>query len=144
MKFKLHIPGRDDIQAVHAANPANPLILAEQTENLPIISANEALESAPTVEPISRLAGLAGHDVSNAEVVRFDKRVSRISWLGYGDDADHLAVMLLHRDRDMDDRRLCVECSHAGPGWRCAKRDAFLVRQLQRCDNFATPQTTPQ
>ena len=136
MRFKLRIPGRDDIQAVPAANPANSLILIKSSANLPTIAASTASDHDPVVKPISRLAGLAGHDVLNAEVVRFDKRVSRISLLGYGDEADHLGVMLLRRDRNMDERKLCIECSHAGPGWRCAKRDAFLVRQLQRCDNF--------
>ena len=136
MRFKLRIPGRDDIQAVPAANPANPLIQIVPINRLAGIAANDAPDPAPALLPISRLAGLAAHEISNAEIVRFEKREARISWLGYGDDAEHLAEMLLHRDRDMDDRRLCVECSHAGPGWRCAKRDAFLVRQLQRCDNF--------
>lgn len=136
MRFKLRIPGRDDFQGAPAANSANPLIVMEPSANLPTIAANDAPDPVATVEQISRLAGLAGHEVLNAEVIRFDKRVSRISLLGYGDDADLLSVMLLHRDRDMDDRRLCVECIHAGPGWRCGKRDAFLVRQLQRCDNF--------
>ena len=136
MRFKLRIPGRDDFQAVPAANPANPLMLIESSANVPTSASSTASDHDPVVKPISRLAGLAGHDVLNAEVVRFDKRVSRISLLGYGDEADHLGVMLLRRDRDMDERKLCIECSHAGPGWRCAKRDAFLVRQLQRCDNF--------
>ena len=136
MRFKLRIPGRDDIQAVPAANPANSLILIKSSANLPTIAASTASDHDPVVKPISRLAGLACHDVLNAEVVRFDKRVSRISLLGYGDEADHLGVMLLRRDRNMDERKLCIECIHAGPGWRCAKRDAFLVRQLQRCDNF--------
>lgn len=136
MSFKLRIPGRDDIESSPVANSANPLILIQASVNLPTIAANDVSDLVPTVAPISRLAGLAGHDVLNAEAVRFDKRLSRISWLGYGDDADHLGVMLLHRDRDLDDRRLCVECGHAGPGWRCAKRDGFLLGQLQRCDNF--------
>ena len=136
MKFKLRIPGRDEIQAVPVANPANPLIQIGAIKRLAEIAANEAPDPAPALVPISRLAGLAVHEISNTEIVRFEKRQARISWLGYGDDAEHLAEMLLHRDRDLDDRRLCVECSHAGPGWRCAKRDAFLVRQLQRCNNF--------
>ena len=136
MRFKLRIPGRDDIQAVPAANPAKPLIQIETINRLAEIAANDAPDPAPALVPISRLAGLAAHEISDAEIVRFEKRQARISWLGYGDDAEQLAEMLFHRDRDMDDRRLCVECCHAGPGWRCAKRDAFLVRQLQRCDNF--------
>ena len=136
MKFKLRIPGRNDIQVVPAANPANPLIQTGAIKRLAEIAANEALDTSPELMPISRLAGLAAHEISNAEIVRFEKRQARISWLGYGDDAEHLAEMLLHRDRDLDDRRLCVECSHVGPRWQCAKQDAFLVRQLQRCNNF--------
>ena len=136
MRFKLHIRGRDDIQAVPAANPANPLILIEPSAILPTIAANNVPDPDPAKLPISRLAGLAGRRVSKSEIIRFEKRQASISWLGYGEESEHLAGMLLHRDRDMDDRRLCVECSHAGPGWRCAKRDAFLLGQLQRCDNF--------
>ena len=136
MRFKLRIPGRDEIQAVPAANPANPLILIETISRLAETAANDGPNPAPALVLNSRLAGLAAHKISNAEIVRFEKRQARISWLGYGDHAEHLAEMLLHRDRDMDDRRLCVECSHAGPGWRCAKQDAFLLHQLQRCDNF--------
>ena len=136
MKFKLRIPGRDEIQVVPAANPANPLIRIETISQLTETAANDAPDPAPALVPISRLAGLAAHEISNTETVRLEKRQARISWLGYGDHAEHLAKMLLHRDQDMDDRRLCVECSHAGPGWRCAKRDAFLLHQLQRCDNF--------
>ena len=136
MRFKLRIPGRDEIQAVPAANPANPLIRIETIGRLAETAANDGPNPTPALVPISRLAGLAAHEISNAEIVKFEKRQARISWLGYGDHTEQLAEMLLHRDRDMDDRRLCVECSHAGPGWRCAKRDAFLLHQLQRCDNF--------
>jgi hypothetical protein len=69
-------------------------------------------------------------------------------------DAEQLADKLVTRNRDLDDRRLCLECSHlsghAG-SWRCRNwklagiailaRDAGLpsdlVRMLQRCDGFA-------
>jgi len=72
---------------------------------------------------------------TEAEIVSFEKRVARSVWLGY-QDAKGRAEKLLHRDRNDDDRRLCIECSHAGPGWRCAKREAFLLDQLQRCPMF--------
>ena len=72
---------------------------------------------------------------TGAEIVSFEKRVARITWLGYA-EAKGLVEKLLRRDRDGDDRRLCVECSHAGPGWRCAKREVFLLDQLQRCPLF--------
>ena len=78
-------------------------------------------------------------------------------------DAETLADKLVLRDRDQDDRRVCLECKHfAGHGagsWRCgnwqaagvalnsrdAKLSADLVRQLQRCDGFTAHATsTPQ
>ena len=79
------------------------------------------------------LAGLLAW--TDSEIVTFEKRVARSTWLGYT-DAKGRAERLLHRDRDSDDRRPCVECSHAGPGRRCGRREAFLLDQLQRCPMF--------
>lgn len=68
--------------------------------------------------------------------------------------AETLAFMLTDRDRDGDDRKLCLECQHlAGSGtgsWRCSNWEqagvAFrasdaglpgdLVCMLQRCEGF--------
>lgn len=76
-------------------------------------------------------------DVAAAvESRRFDKRRARVAWLGYGAVADELAEIMAARDRRLDDRRLCVECAHAGPGWRCNKKQAFLTDVLQRCRYF--------
>lgn len=72
---------------------------------------------------------------TDAEIVNFEKRVARSTWLGYA-DAKGRAETLLHRDRGGDHRRLCVECLQAGSGYRCATRDAFLLDQLQRCPKF--------
>jgi hypothetical protein len=69
------------------------------------------------------------------------------------DEAAQLANKLATRDRESDDRRLCLECTHlAGHAgsWRCrgwqragiarqardAGLPADLVRTLQRCDGF--------
>jgi hypothetical protein len=87
-------------------------------------------------------------DTQTARLGRFtDKGVSH-------DDAEFLADKLLSRDRESDDRRLCLECTHlSGYGrtsWRCSNwqragiairaRDnqlaADLVLQLQRCDGL--------
>lgn len=168
MRFKLRIPGRDDIQAAPVAKVANLRIVDIPALQVcrPTQSANDAPNSAPAPEPIRRFAGFAAPEVcetdheamrerrangtphrladplarlqpwTDEEIGAFQRRQARIVWLGYGDAAEHLAEMLLHRDRDMDERRLCVECSHAGPGWRCNKKASFLLEQLQRCDNF--------
>jgi hypothetical protein len=50
--------------------------------------------------------------------------------------AEFLADKLATRDRESDDRRLCIECSNAGPGWRCNLRAGFLMDRLHRCDYF--------
>jgi hypothetical protein len=73
---------------------------------------------------------------TDAEIATSEKRQACAIWLGYGNRADRVADMLLRRDRDKDDRRLCIECAHADPGWRCAKHEAFMVDQLQRCPAF--------
>lgn len=64
------------------------------------------------------------------------------------DQAERLADKLVIRDRDSDDRRLCLECVHLqGRGrWRCgnsvnadAAREGLpteLVANLQRCSGF--------
>ena len=71
--------------------------------------------------------------VENERLVR---RRSRIIWLGYVDVADQLTEILASRDRRLDDRRLCVECAHAGPRWHCRKKQGFLTDVLQRCKHF--------
>jgi hypothetical protein len=76
-------------------------------------------------------------DVAAAvECHRSTKRRARIVWPGYGAVADELTEIMAARDRRLDDRRLCVECAHAGPGWRCNKKQAFLTDVLQRCRYF--------
>ena len=161
MTFKFRLPGRVEVEAPPPANPANPLIERGPDAG----AANDSASSTATAGRISRLAGLASGDDhqakvarsaiisadglpywdaddlaglpawTDAEIVVYEKRVARSTWLGYP-DAKGRAERLLHRDRDADDRRLCVECVHAGPGWRCAMREAFLLDQLQRCPSF--------
>ena len=162
MTFKLRIPGRDYIEDAPAANPANPLIRIEAAnqvlpvqEAFPAISRLAGLAGSEVcndecVAKVERSAIISAVGVpywqademaglpawTDAEIATFEERRARSSWLGYGDRADRVAEMLLHRDRDTDERKLCVECAHAGPGWRCAKREAFMVDQLQRCPAF--------
>ena len=50
-------------------------------------------------------------------------------------DRDKMADGLMNRDRDGDDRRLCVECRHCQAGPRCSKSMPVL-QVLQRCDQF--------
>ena len=82
-------------------------------------------------------------DTFAVRLARFiDKGVSYV-------DAERLAEKLVNRDREGDDQRLCLECSHLqGAGrWRCGNwqqadvareglvRDLVLMRQ--RCPGYA-------
>lgn len=76
-------------------------------------------------------------DVAAAvEEERRVQRYARIVWMGYVEAADQLIEILAARDKRLDDRRLCVECAHAGPSWHCRKKQGFLIDVLQRCKNF--------
>lgn len=62
--------------------------------------------------------------MNTAEIETFAARVARFAAKGLSDgDAEALADKLVTRDRDGDDRRLCVECAHlvirAGRGGSC-------------------------
>ena len=93
--------------------------------------------------------------MTGAEIDTFTARVIRFTDKGVNPtDGEALADKLVTRDRDSDDRRLCLECTHlAGYGvtsWRCGNwqvakvahraRDVQLPRdlvcQLQRCDGL--------
>jgi hypothetical protein len=92
--------------------------------------------------------------MNGGEIDTFTARLIRFTDKGLAlDDGEALADQLVRRDRELDDRRLCLECTHlAGHTgtWRCRSwqragiarqaRDAGLpgelVRTLQRCDGF--------
>ena len=102
--------------------------------------------------------------MNGGEIDTFAARVHQFNDKGVArNDGEALAGKLVVRDREHDDRRVCLECTHfAGHGagsWRCgnwqaagvalrsrdAQLPADLVVQLQRCDGFtAHPTSTLQ
>jgi hypothetical protein len=93
--------------------------------------------------------------MTGAEIDTFTARLNYFTGCGMADsDVEALAYKLVSRDRESDDRRLCLECAHlAGHGagaMRCTNweragvavqaRDArlsgALVHRLQQCDGF--------
>lgn len=102
--------------------------------------------------------------MNSAEIDPFAARLHKFTDKGLPrNDGEALADRLVVRDRDQDDRRVCLECAHfAGHGagsWRCgnwqaagvairsrdAQLPADLVVQLQRCNGFTAHHTsTPQ
>jgi hypothetical protein len=121
----------------------------------------EPVPSDPTVptekqvDDIDRWCWPHSTAMNTAEIDTFTARLARFTDKGLSlDDGEKLADKLVARDRESDDRRLCLECLHlAGHGagsWRCGAwqaagvairaRDAQLptdfVNLLQRCDGF--------
>lgn len=87
---------------------------------------------------------------NSKEIDTFTARLARFTDKGVNyDEAERLADALVIRDREGDDRRLCLECPHLqGFGrWRCGNWQAAdvarqglardLVLMLQRCGGFA-------
>lgn len=98
--------------------------------------------------------------MNTMEIDTFTVRLARFTDKGLDLVAGELlADKLVIRDRDKDDRAVCLECIHLGgygaTSWRCANwqaagiairaRDAplavALVCQLQRCEGFANAPT---
>jgi len=86
--------------------------------------------------------------LTSAEIDLFLSRLARFTdkGLSYG-DAELLADSLVNRDREGDDRRMCLECSALGSNGRCmvaARRGLSgavrhlepVINVLQRCEGF--------
>ncbi len=94
--------------------------------------------------------------MSAGEIETFLARQARFTDKGVSmDEAAVLADKLVNRDRDLDDRRLCLECVHfQGAGrWRCGNwKRAYvapdglareLAVMLQRCSGFGVGKICP-
>lgn len=89
--------------------------------------------------------------MNGAEIDTFTARLARFTDRGLVlADAERLADVLVQRDRESDDRRVCLECVHLRHGGRCgnwqaagiainaidAKLPGDFTAMLQRCDGF--------
>lgn len=95
-----------------------------------------------------------GLAMNTAEIDTFTARLARFTDKGLTlADAEALADGMVQRDREMDDRHLCLECVHLRGGaghWRCgnavlggialhaadAQLPSGLTHQPQRCAGF--------
>lgn len=115
----------------------------------------------PPVPPFSESNATADPDqhcwphteaMNTAEIDTFTERLHLFTRHGLDyTEAETLADGLVTRDRDQDDRRLCLECRHLRRGaglWGCnqwkraglaaAGVPADLVKLLQRCEGFTS------
>ncbi len=95
--------------------------------------------------------------MNTGEIATFSAQLLRFISKGVGViNAEALADRLVIRDRESDDRRLCLECAHLQRGMRRgnwkragvatrandAQLSTDLVNLLQRCDGFSNPTST--
>lgn len=110
-----------------------------------------SLDAVRATEPAANDSGEPGYGMermTQAEAAAFAERVRRFTERGLMlTEVDSLATRLLQRDRDCDDRRMCLECSYLGTKGRCiaaatgrligASRALEPVPDLlQRCEGF--------
>lgn len=174
-KGSLRQPATLTVATVATVSPVTPPSVAK-VASVAVAKPEKVAASDPT----SNVVALPGNDperwcwphstaMNGAEIDLFEARLHRFTDKGLTrTDGETLADELVIRDRETDDRRLCLECRHlSGYGhasWRCGNwqtagvairtRDtqlpADLVLQLQRCDGFATatpnesPSSTPK
>lgn len=125
-------------------------------ENFPACPVNSMLATAANPPGPDLWSWPHSAAMNMAEIDAFSQRASVFNRRGMPSvEAEGLAYRLVNRDRDGDDRRLCLECVHlAGSqpgswsrgGWRCGQWQqagmgatgvpAGLVMVLQRCDGF--------
>ena len=91
--------------------------------------------------------------LNDAEIEAFTARVERFLLRGRA-DANELAERLTRRDREGDDRRLCLECTWLGDAGRCLaaatgrlpgadRRFEPMQTILQRCEAFGLRKELP-
>jgi len=165
-------PATTTVQAMPPADSASTTVIDIGTVRPPGLTP-KLLAASKALDAQTHAAGpLPGNDadrwcwphssaMTGSEIDTFTARLARFTAKGVSaPDAEALADKLVTRDRESDDRRLCLECTHlAGyshSSWRCSNwqaaciairpRDtqlpADLVLQLQRCAGFASQLTT--
>jgi hypothetical protein len=126
-------------------------IIWPEPEQAADCNAFDAKDAAPAQDRPYRLTAADGDRChaggwDDAEIARFQARLRRFNSFGIrGDDAQELAERLTLRDRDNDERRMCLECSQHQPG-RCGNHRRAglhvpelgpdLAVMLQRCPGF--------
>lgn len=145
----LHVAPRNALSVDHRA--------AIRAERDALVQALQAEAETPAPPPPRRSGNLlmtpmqtdgchaGGWD--DAEIDTFQARKARFLSLGRTADAEHLAERLTLRDRDGDERRMCLECSWLGDKGRCLAAATGRLRGvdrryepvptvLQRCEGF--------
>ena len=131
-----------------------PSVASVATVSVATAQKQAANDPAAVTHDSDRWALPQSEAMTGREIDTFTARLHHFTRRGLPEpDAERLADKLVMRDREADDRRLCLECAHlvgyAGT-WGCrnwqragvatkpqhAQLSAALVYQPQRCDGF--------
>ena len=145
---------------------ATVTVATARPENLPCVASVATVSVATAPKKAVNDSSAEAHDpdrwcwphsqaMTGREIDTFTARLYQFTRRGQAEsDAERLADKLVTRDRESDDRRLCLECVHlAGQSsgtWGCrnwqragvankaqdAQLSTALVYQPQRCDGF--------
>jgi hypothetical protein len=119
-----------------------PLVARHKAELLEVLTGRQA---APEPAPDPRQSWSHYTPATADEIMRMLERTEMFERMGLAPDEVDLAVDRLHlRDREGDDRHLCLECQHVradATNWRCGALRGPIPRewvatQLQRCPSF--------
>jgi hypothetical protein len=132
-----------------------PSVASVATVSVATAQKQAANDPAAVTHDPDRWAWPHSQAMTSREIDTFTARLHHFTRRGLQEaDAETLADKLVTRDRDADERRLCLECvylaGHAAGTWACrnwqraglatkpqhAQLSAALVNQLQRCDGF--------
>lgn len=148
----LHVAPRsaltdDHRAAIRAQRDALLLALRAETEAPPMLASLSPRRSGnPLMTPEQGDECHAG-GWGDAEIEAFLRREALFTRMGRVADAEHLAERLTLRDRQHDDRRLCLECAALADNRRCLaasrgrlagadRRLEPVPTILQRCEGF--------
>ena len=131
-----------------------PSVASVATVNVATAQKQAANEPAASVLNPDRWCWPLSLAMTGREIDTFTARLHHFTRRGLAEsDTERLADKLVTRDREADDRRLCLECAHLtgrADAWACrywqragvasmarqAQQSVALVIRLQQCDGF--------
>lgn len=148
-------PGMAPIQKTGTVSPA----ANDPAQGVGLVSTDKVSTPVSNPTPVlpdpDRWCWPHSQAMTGREIDTFTARLHHFTRRGLAElEAEKLTDKLVQRDREADDRRLCLECQHLNGNrpstWRCsnwrqagialrasdAQLSAALVCQLQRCDGF--------
>lgn len=161
LKNQQHPPAQQSQPALHPVQCTEKAANATNTPNVAFVAPPPSTKLTAVGQANSDLWCWPHSSAMNTqEIATFSVRLEQFSRKGVSlAEAEFLADRLVLRDRDEDDRQLCLECQHLQGdvgSWRCSNAHAArmavgianaplpvgMTQQLQRCPGFRADQSS--